>query len=279
MNIFITGGSGYIARNLKPLLEPRGHTILAPSHAELDILNFEMLDKFFRKNEIDAIIHTATRDERKKDCTYEEMVVSSIKMFENLIDVQWWNPIPIIFFGSGAEFDRRDRIIECPEENLFTSWPIDSYGLAKNIVSKRALTDVSNVFVLRLFAVFNFDEDSSRFIKNSILNLKKGLPIEIHQNKKMDFFYLDDVFAVIDYILSTPIRYPKNINMVYPEKVTLLDIAGLIHKHMNVFDPVVKLNRMGEAYDYTGSGKILSRLPIKLIGLEEGIRRTIDKLL
>ncbi len=279
MKILITGGSGFLARNLKPLFEQAGYEVLAPSHSELNILNFESLDRFAQRNKVNAIIHTASKGgKRIKADTFEEVLVPNIKMFEHLIDVQWWNPVPIIILGSGAEFDRRDRIIECPEEMVFTSWPIDPYGLSKNIIARRSLTEVNNVFVLRMFGCFNYDEDATRFIKSGILNLKRGLPIEIHQNRKMDFFYLDDVFTVIDYILRVPMYCPKNINLVYPDKVSLLDVASLIHKHTGIFDHRIKINESGDAYDYTGDGTVLSRLPFHLVGLEEGIHRTVLKL-
>ena len=41
--ILITGGSGYIARNLKRLLINTGHIVHAPSHNELDLLNYSKM--------------------------------------------------------------------------------------------------------------------------------------------------------------------------------------------------------------------------------------------
>ena len=281
--ILITGGQGYIARNLVPLFLNAGYEVLAPSRTELDLLNFGMLDEFLKKNKVDAIIHTAVMGGRRiKTDTFEDVLVPNLKMYEHLIDANWFNHIPMFVFGSGAEFDRRDRIIECSEELMFSSWPIDPYGMSKNIISRRALADSKDIFVLRLFGCFNWDEDPSRFIKASILNLKRGLPIEVHQNKKMDYFYLDDIFTVIDYILKSPATVPRDLNLVYPEKVSLLNIASLIHKHMNRFEPTIKLNKMEEGYDYTGNGYFLDRMRkvgnLQLLGLEEGIRRTVLKL-
>ena len=85
----------------------------------------------------------------------------------------------------------------------------------------------------------------------------------------------------IDYILKNHTTVPRDLNLVYPENVSLLNIASLIHKHMNRFKPI-KLNKLGEGYDYTGNGYFLDRMRnvgnLQLLGLEEGIRRTVLKL-
>jgi hypothetical protein len=104
----------------------------------------------------------------------------------------------------------------------------------------------------------------------------------VHQNREMDYFYLDDVFQVMDYIINAhPNKIiPRDINLVYDKKVTLLEIASLIHKHVGIFDPVIRLNDNGSGNSYTGSSVVLYTLPVaeKLIGLESGICRTVQKL-
>jgi GDP-L-fucose synthase len=286
MRILITGGQGYIARNLVPLFLNAGYEVNAPSRIEMDLLNPERVEEYLTKSKPDVIIHAAVKggDRDRKD-TWEDVFVPNMKMFENLYlcvmrpDFEFCK---FIVISSGAEFDRRYPIHGRFEGTAKYCWPVDPYGLSKNLITRRCHEDLDNIWVVRLFGCFNFDEDPSRFIKNGILNLKRGLPIEIHQNKKMDYFYLDDIFTVIDFILNHPENIPKDINLVYPEKKTLLDIASLIHKHMNVFHPTIKLNEMGEGYDYTGSGYFLDRMRkvgnLQLLGLEEGIRRTVLKL-
>lgn len=278
MKILITGGNGYLARNLKPLFENQGYEVLAPPRTELDLLNVGLLDEYMEKNKPDAIIHTAIKSGRKEKAdTFEDVFIPNIRMFENLMDVKWWGPIPTIIIGSGAEFDRRWAIREDNEDALFNRWPIDSYGLSKNIIARRALTDYSTIWVLRLFGCFNHDEDTSRFIKAGILNVKRGLPIEVHQDKKMDFFYLDDVFTVIDSIFHN-LYLPKHINLVYDWKINLIGVAGIIQTLMGNSNPRIKVNDLNAGYDYTGNGNILQSMKLPLIGLEEGIRRTVNKL-
>jgi GDP-L-fucose synthase len=284
MKLLITGGSGYIARNLKPLFERAGYDVLAPSRTELDLFNFESLVEYLKQNHPDAIIHAATKGgKRTKKDTFDEVYIPNIRMFENLyraILQNYHDFPPTILIGSGAEFDRRYPIQLCREEYLFSRWPTDPYGLSKNIIARRALSDFENMWVLRIFGCFNYNEEDTRFIKRSILNLKKGLPIEIHRNMEMDFFYMDDIFIVMDYIFHNP-TWQRNLNLVYDKKMDLLKIANLIHKHTKIHGPAIKEIEPFGYGSYTGDYKNLYELPIvdKLIGFDEGLCRTIEKVL
>ena len=257
-----------------------GHLILTPSHTELDLLNQKSVSDYITNNSIEAIVHGATEGgKRNRADSFDSVYVHNITMFENLIKA---SEIPTILLGSGAEFDRRKPICQKREEYIFFEWPLDPYGLSKNIIARRALTDSNNIRVLRLFGCFGYDEESSRFIKSCIINLKNGLPITIHQNKTMDFFYIDDLAAVIDHVLAN--GGPRNINLVYDKKIDLLGIANLIAECACVNNPVIEVlgdSEAKNANEYTGYHEILYCQPIasKLIGIKEGIRRMVKELL
>ncbi len=276
MKILITGGKGYIARNLKPMFEQAGYTVCAPSRTECDLLDFKGLEEYC-KDGFDVVVHAAARGgKRLGHDTFDSVYLPNIEMFENLIEVDGLSSSRLILLGSGAEFDRREHIINVREDSVHHRWPIDPYGLSKNIITRQA-EHMHNTVVLRLFGCFNWDDDPSRFIRAGIFNLKRGLPIEIHQNRMMSYFYLDDIFMVMDHVIHNH-DVPKSINLVYESRTDLLDIASLIHKHTKIFSPDIKVIKLGNGLDYTGDGTRLKQLPISLIGLEEGIRRTINKL-
>lgn len=291
--ILITGGKGYIGRNLNRLLTDRGHEIHAPSHSELDLLNYDKLEEYIRCNRFNAVIHTATKGGRRMgDDTFENTYIPNILMYDNLTSCVHGS-IPIITFGSGAEFDRRHRIDEEYASSIFFNWPIDPYGLSKNIITRRATTYTTNVWVLRLFGCFNYDEDDTRFIKSCINNVKNNTPITIHKNIYMDFFFLDDIVPVINHILNKnfdpdwsknmelvePMKLERNLNLTYYKKENLLDIAKLVTSIMGKPDHKIIIEQeYGDNKNYTGSGKVLLDLGIPLCGLYEGIRRTVHKL-
>ncbi len=283
IQILITGGNGYIARNLKPLFEKNGYRyiVVSPSRDTLDLLNREQLTNYIHTNHIDVIIHTAVRGGKRTDPnTFEETYIQNILMYENLISAIDGKGIKLFLFGSGAEFDRRTSINECQETKIYERWPIDPYGLSKKIITLRGLDRFprSDTHIYRIFGCFNHDEDSARFIKSSILNIKNGLPITIHQNKDMDFFYLDDIFTIINYTLYHA-DIPQHINLVYKNKTDLYTIATMICKHMGVKNNIV-FDKITKGLSYTGAGDVLSNLKIsnEFIGLEEGIKITCNRL-
>lgn len=283
--VLITGGKGYIARNLVPLFQAGGYDVIAPSRTEMDLLNEEMTSEYIQREKPNVIVHAAGRGANKPARhNWNTVYVENMTMWETLETVACYEGTTVerlFILGSGAEFDVRLPIRELDGSQIQYLYPMDPYGLSKNLITRRALQNYNHTYVLRLFGCFNWDEDDGRFIKASILNLKRGLPIEIYQNKEMDFFYLDDLYTVMDYIINHN-QCPRDINMVYKDKLTLMNIASMITRLMGHTGPFVRIG-LSSGEPYTGSAYALRRIEMldenfSLIGLEEGIRRTILKL-
>lgn len=286
MKVLITGGGGFVGRNVSRCLKQLGHEVLAPTHRELDMTDLHKCMAYFNENKVESIVHTAFKGHFSAANQYQDFL-DNIKMFDNLV---WLDDFrPTIIIGSGAEFDRRYSIDCENEDHLFKSWPVDLYGLSKNIISRRALghteneeeTEIHAPFILRLFGCFGPDEPDFRFIKRSISRLKEGLPIEIQKNKQMDFFFVDDVAAVIHRVISTRTETLRHANLIYQQnrdhKHTLADVGEMICKEMKVLSNIV-IKEKEKDHPYTGDGWKLRGEKIKLVGLETGIRRMVQEL-
>jgi nucleoside-diphosphate-sugar epimerase len=279
MKILITGGNGYISKNISEKLRIIGHTVISPTKQEMNVTNFSDVKLFVEKTKPDVIIHAASKGGYRDVPDTHEVFVENVMMFETLIKAIP-SSIPIIFYTSGADFDRRNQIKQVIESNVVDRWPIDPYGLSKNLIVRRILQEKrKNISILRIFAAFNEDEKNMRFIKKSILNIKEGLPITIHQNREIDFVYIDDLVTVTDYLLNKLINNQFHINISYINKTTLLDVSKIICKYTNHLNPKITILNEEEGLSYSGSGQELNNFSLPLIGLEEGISRTISKLI
>jgi GDP-L-fucose synthase len=282
MRVLITGGGGFVGRNLARILPKYDHTVLAPTRQELDMTNYEGYVEYLNRHCPDAIIHTAFKGHFSAQNT-ESDLVSNLTMYENIYMADSIER-PTIIFGSGAEFDRRFPIDDAREVELFHNYPLDLYGLTKNIISRRFVNgtyddgwDVSNPFLLRLFGCFGADEPDFRFIKRSINRLKQGLPIEILKDKYMDFFYIDDVAAVVDRVITDQESDTRHMNLVYQKKVLLSDLAKNICHVMGKLDNF-EIKTPGLDNPYTGNGIVLAQQGYDLYGLEQGIVRMVEEL-
>jgi nucleoside-diphosphate-sugar epimerase len=122
--------------------------------------------------------------------------------------------------------------------------------------------------------VFDENELETRFIKANILRYIKKEPIQIHENKYMDFFYMEDLISVVKYYIGEK-EPPKEFDCVYEEgSPTLTQLSTIINE---LDDHKVKIfvgNPDGDSY----TSKYRSQLPYGFIGLEEGIKITYNKL-
>ena len=269
MKILITGSNGFIARNLiKGLSE---HQITAVSRQDLNLLDTKAVDKFFKDKAFDLVIHCATEGGSRLKEDDSKVLHNNLIMFFNLLKHR--NKYrKFINFGSGAELDRREDI------NLIYSdfkkkFPIDPYGMSKNIIA-RTIYPLNDFHNIRIFNVFGDDELETRFIKANILRYINKEPIIIHQNKLMDFFYVEDLIELIKYFIDNSI-FPNEINCSYKTKYSLNEVANIINTLSDYEVPVIVENKEWSNC-YMGNP---IPIPVKLKGLEEGIKQMYNNML
>lgn len=251
MKILITGGNGYIARSLTNKLT--GYEITSITRSDFDLSDREATNNWFQDKYFDVVLHTAILGGSRLKQDNEKVFFQNLSMFYNLLYNQD-KFSQLISFGSGAEL----------------GYPTDPYGLSKNIIH-RIIQSEPKFNNIRIFGVFDENELDTRFIKANIKKYKNKESLVIHQNKFMDFIYMDDLVSLVKYIIENP--KIKEIDSCYSQPYTLFSIAHLIN-NLSDYKCEIKIEnpKMGEPY----VGKI-QNLDLPLIGLEKAIKQVYDK--
>ena len=276
MNILITGGKSFIAREMvKYFSSKKEYTLLVTDRNTLNPAEYESVKNFFDNTKVDVVIHTAVKGGKRGKFQTTSQLFENLAMFDNLS--KFSDKYELMFnFGSGAEFDRRFDIKNAIEYDVLKSNPVDMYGLAKNLITRRIYELDGNIYNLRLFGCFGAFEEPQRLFKSCHENFTKGISANITQDKYMDYFYAQDIGRVIEYIIANHDIWEMSpdFNLCYPEKYKLSEYADMIKKLTNnAEDVIIKSNEI--AYSYTGDSFLLQDLNLELIGLEKGLKECL----
>ena len=275
MKILLTGANGFIARNLKTFFLSDSLEVSVLHRGIADLCDRQQVNDFFKDKTFDVVIHCASVGGNRTKLDDVSCVNTNLSMFYNLMEHR--NKFKkFINLGSGAELDRNKHING--SSSLHNCFPIDDYGLSKNIIAKVGL-QIPNFYNVRIFNVFNHDELETRMIKNNIKKYINKENIIIHQDKYMDFFYINDLYRVlINIILNT--TSPKTIDCSYPEKLKLSDLANKINNLSDYkVDVVIENEGLGNEYRGNPSALYPTNLILNIKGLDFGLRETYERLL
>lgn len=227
LRLFITGGNGFIARNLIENLSKK-YFILSPSHKELELTNEQQVIDFFKSHRIDVVIHCANIGGTKKTITIPNIVEINLKIFINLLNCKKYYK-KMIYFGSGAEYDKRNNLTQVKEKDFGKNMPMDSYGFYKYVCSK-LIEKEKNIINLRLFGVYGKYEDyETRFISYAICRMLLNKPINIKKNIFFDYLYINDLVKIVDYFIENKVQH-KFYNIGRGFSMDIKSIAHLIIK-------------------------------------------------
>ena len=229
MRILITGGSGFIGRNLAEQLAST-YEVSAPSSAELNLLDERAVREYLSPPKFDVVIHAATTRSNRRLAAPSDMLDRNCRMFFNLArnlapgEERFGN---MIHFGSGAEYDRTELPPLVREDYFDTRIPRDPYGFSKYICAKY-IERSDRVVDLRLFGVFGAYEDYTvRFISNAICRALKGLPIVLRQDIVFDYLYIKDLVKLTRWFIENGERH-KAYNVCTGQPVALSGLVRVI---------------------------------------------------
>lgn len=272
MNIFLTGGSGFIGKNIIAALSC-DHNILAPSSSELDLTDERAVADLFNANCIDVVIHSAVKPGHRNATDHSGQLYANTRMFFNIMR-NAGNFGKMIFLGSGAVYDVRQSMEKVPENYFDTHVPADEHGFSKYIIAKHA-EKYENIVKLRLFGIFGrFEDYAIRFISNAICKTLFDLPITLRQNRRIDYLYIDDLMPVLEHFIHNTARY-SSYNITPDSSVDLLSIAEMV-KVRSGKDHQIIVGCPGMGLEYSGDN---SRLKAEVQGITfTPLVKAIDKL-
>ena len=253
MRILLTGGNGFIGKNIIELLGKK-YEILAPKRAELNLLNKTDVFNYLKENKPNIIIHAATVGGNRKINLQSDILKNNLIIFFNLLSAKQYFERMIVL-GSGAEYDKRENLQNVSEINFGKNIPVDEYGLSKFIMSKFA-EKVDFITHLRLFGVFGKYEDyETRFISNTICKALLDMPIKINQDVYFDYIYINDLIMIIDRMIE---KKPAKIfyNIGSGNKINLKNIAQKILELTNK-NLSIEVEKEGLNNEYTCDTNLL----------------------
>jgi UDP-glucose 4-epimerase len=257
LRTLVTGGSGFIGRNLAEYLCSTCE-VIAPSSAELNLLDGSAVRSYLCNHRFDVVVHAATTRSNRRVSAPADTLDRNCRMFFNLArNAALFGKM--ISFGSGAEYDRRN-LPPCVKEDYFdTSVPGDAYGFSKYICAKH-IERSENILNLRLFGVFGKYEDYAvRFISNACCRVLKGLPIVIRQDVIFDYLYIDDLAKITSWFIEHQPCY-KAYNVARSKGVALTELARIVAE-VSGQHPQVLVRQAGLAPEYTAdSGLMLKEI-------------------
>ncbi len=272
--IFITGGSGFIGKNLIEFFSSR-YEILAPTHQELDLLDESAVASFIEGYKPHIVIHCANIGATRKTDKLSIIVDHNVRMFLNLAR-QEKNFGRMIFYGSGSEFDKRLPISQVADGFVSPNLPATQYGFSKYLCS-HFVNHFEKLVNLRIFGIYGkYDDYENRFVSNAICRAVKNLPIVIYRDQLMNFIWVEDLGRITEQLIEFRPKQ-KFYNVSNGRPIKLSEMAETIKK-ISGKNIEIKIQHQDMAPEYTCEGSSLkTELPnFKPVDLDKSLKDVYD---
>lgn len=269
--VLLTGGTGFIGKNILPILKEK-YDVDAPTRLELDLKDSVAVAEYVIKGKYDVIIQSANPNPVKnaKYDKVESMFEDSMRIFMNFYNVRQYCR-KLIYFGSGAEYDKSRDICKEKECNVNVSIPKDTYGLAKLYMNELARRS-ENVYNLRIFGCYGPYDHESKFLTHVIRCCLRNENITIRQNCYFDYMQVYDLAKAVECVIEGIPQY-HDYNVCSGEAISLIEIAEKIREHMDCSSKIVVLSD-GLNREYTAdNSRFMSEFGcgFKVTSIDDGI--------
>ncbi|MGH7441918.1 MAG: NAD-dependent epimerase/dehydratase family protein, partial [bacterium] len=79
--VLLTGGSGFLGRNILASFLAREHDFTSPGHSQLDLSDTAQVDAYFRSRTFDCIVHGAVKPGHRGAQDTRDLLQTNARMF------------------------------------------------------------------------------------------------------------------------------------------------------------------------------------------------------
>lgn len=262
MKILLTGGSGFVGKNVKEYLVQKGYSIYAPSSKELDCMDEEAVKEHLLSEHYDVVLHFAVYGNSiNKSVDAAKILQCNLQMFHNFAKCSELYG-KMIYTGSGAEYNKKYPIQMVKEMELQNhAIPSDQYGLMK-YTANQIIECSHNIYNLRLFGIFGkYENWKVRYISNLCCKSLKGMPLSLRKNCYFDYLWIDDFCHMVEKFMKLDHPMYHTYNAVRGEKIDLYTLANIVNEVSETPQKII-VCKEGLANEYTANNdRILYEMP------------------
>jgi GDP-L-fucose synthase len=300
MKILVTGGGGLVGSAVASFYTSRGFSVLAPKSSELNLLDKNRVNDFFRNYTFDLVIHAAARvggvlGNQRFPATF---ISENLQIQNNVLDIASRNKVKkLVFIASSCIYPPTAKI-PLKEESLFTGkfeasnrW----YATAKSagIMQVEAIKlqyglDWFSVLPTNIYGIRdNFALESGHVIPSllrkfaeAVKNNSRFVTIWGTGKPKREFLHVDDLVSAINHLVNSNLQIPEPfmVNIGSNEEVSISELASLLAE-ISGFNGSIKFdgNFPDGVYQKTLDSQILRSTGWSpTISLVDGLRDTFE---
>lgn len=275
--VLLTGGTGFIGRNIRESMLNEKYTLLSPTRQEMNLLSQESVDRYLEEHPCDVLIHSAIKPANRAAKDLSRILADNSQMFFHLFRNQKHYK-RMIHLGSGSGYDMRNYFPKMKETDFGNSIPADELGLYKFMVGSFA-ENVSWITDLRIFGIFGKYEDYSiRFISNMICKALFDLPLTMKQDRYFDYLFIDDLIPILDHFIDNDNPAFSSYNVTPDTSASLVEIANAVKKICEKENLPLTLSCEGVGMEYSGDNARLKQeiKGLQFTSLEFAIRSLVE---